>query len=48
MNNPIEELGKLMNEQMKSTFKANTGITLELGTITGGMALSVSSLGAEC
>ena len=43
--NPIEELGMLMNSQMKNIMKRNTGITLELGTINNDMGLSVASLG---
>lgn len=45
MNNPIEELGKMMGDQMKRINQANKGVTLELGTIRDNMALSVSSLG---
>ena len=45
MSNPIEDLGKIMDTQMKSIVKGNQGITTELGTITANMGLSVSSLG---
>lgn len=45
MNNPIEELGKMMNDQMKNVVKRNTGITLELGVIGSDLSLKVSSLG---
>lgn len=43
--NPIEELGQLMNSQMKNIMKRNMGITVELGTINQNMSLSVASLG---
>lgn len=41
----IEEMGKMMSSQMFNVYKANTGITVELGSITSNMALSVASLG---
>ena len=41
----IEELGKMMDSQMKHIVKKNLGITVELGTINQNMALSISSLG---
>ena len=45
MSSAIEDFGKGMVEQMRNVMKANLGITVELGTITKNMALSVSSLG---
>ena len=45
MSNPIEDLGKIMDERMKSTVRGNTGIVAELGIININMSLSVSSLG---
>lgn len=45
MSNSIEELGKVMSHQMKNVLNANTGVTMELGNITGTMGLAVSSLG---
>ena len=45
MSSPIEELGKLMDGQMKHVMRANQGITLELGVIGENLSLSVASLG---
>lgn len=45
MNNPIEDLGNLMQMQMKKVVGANAGITLELGTIGPNLSLIVASLG---
>ena len=41
----IEELGKLMDTQMKRVFSGNKGISLELGKINADLSLSVDSLG---
>lgn len=41
----VEELGKMITAQMKSVYQRNSGITIELGTITSNMGLSVDSLG---
>ena len=43
-NKQVEELGKLMNEQMKSIALGNKGITVELGKIGANMSLSTDSL----
>ena len=45
MSTSIEDLGKLMGDQMKNVFEKNKGITVELGTINPDMSLSVGSLG---
>ena len=46
MMNPIEELANVLDSQVKKTVSAaNKNPVLELGTIVGNMALSVSSLG---
>ena len=45
--NSIEDLGKLMNSQMKRISKVNKDIAMEFGTISSNMSLSVSSLGNE-
>lgn len=45
MSNPIEELGKTLSAQMQHAAHANTGITIELGTIGNNMSLKVASLG---
>lgn len=45
MSSPIEELGKLMDGQMKNVMRANMGISLELGVIGSNLSLSVASLG---
>ena len=42
--NPIEDLGKLMDSQMKKVAGANKGIAVELGKINANMSLSVGSL----
>ena len=42
--NPIEDLGKLMDAQMKKVVGANKGISVELGKINANMSLSVGSL----
>ena len=44
MSNPIEDLGKIMDSQMKRVMNANNGITVELGIIKPTMALHVDSL----
>lgn len=44
MSTSIEDLGKLMGDQMKNVFEKNKGITVELGTINEDMSLSVGSL----
>lgn len=44
MSNPIEDLGKIMDSQMKRVMSANNGITVELGIIKPTMALHVDSL----
>lgn len=45
MNNPIEDLGSFMHDQMKGIAGKNIPTTLELGTINGDLSLSVASLG---
>lgn len=45
MNNPIEDLGKMMRNQMREVANANKGLTIELGRINNNMSLSVASLG---
>ena len=45
MSNPIEDFGKEMLAHMKNVSRANTGVTVELGTINSNMSLSVASLG---
>lgn len=42
--NNIEELGKIINQQMKEVLNRNKGITVELGTINANNSLSVASL----
>lgn len=42
--NPIEELGRTMQAQMRGSIKANQMPSLELGTIGGNMSLLVDSL----
>lgn len=44
MSNNIEELGKLLNAQMKRTSSASIGISVELGSINGNGSLVVGSL----
>lgn len=44
-SNPIEEFGRMVNEQIHNVVRGNKGITLELGTIGANMSLKVSSLG---
>ena len=45
MSSPIEELGKMIDFQMKNIAGASKGITVELGIINANMSLSVASLG---
>lgn len=45
MSSNIEELGKMMNVQMKNVMSANSGVMVELGVINSNMSLSVASLG---
>lgn len=44
MSKNIDELGKLLNAQMKRAATANQGISVELGSINSNMALVVGSL----
>ena len=43
-NNPIEELGNILQRQMLGMAQAGQVLALELGVITGDLGLSVASL----
>lgn len=44
MSNPFDDFGNIMDTHMKEIYRSNTTVSVELGTISGDMSLSVGSL----